>query len=58
LPAFCAGAFALGLIGFERVHGTQEFGSFATTDLLALIASFLGGWILGMIGGLPARKLP
>jgi hypothetical protein len=57
LPLFSAAGCGLGLIGFDRVQGTQVFG-FATTYLLMLIASFVGGWFLGIIGGLPDNKLP
>ena len=57
LPAYCAGAFLLGLIGFDRLQGTG-FGSPATPYLLALIVSFFGGWLLGIIGGLPDDRLP
>jgi hypothetical protein len=49
-PGFCAGICGLGLIGLIRVQGAQEIGPFATTDLLALIAAFFGGWFLGVIG--------
>ncbi|WP_050422072.1 hypothetical protein [Bradyrhizobium tropiciagri] len=58
LPAFCAAAFGLGLIGFDRIQGTQESGPSATTDLLMLVVSFFGGWFLGIIVGLPNNKLP
>ncbi|MDN4983093.1 hypothetical protein KUL72_24340 [Bradyrhizobium arachidis] len=56
LPVFSAGACALGLIGFDRVRGPQEFGPSVTTDLLMLIVSFFGGWFLGIILGLPDSK--
>jgi len=58
LPAFCSGACALGLIGFQRLQGPQESGSLTTTYLLMLVVSFFGGWFLGIIGGLPDKKLP
>lgn len=58
LPAFCAAGCGLALIGIDRVQGTQEFGSSATTYLLMLVVSFFGGWFLGIIGGLPNDKLP
>lgn len=57
LPLFCAAAIGLGLVGFDRVQGTQEFGPSATTDLLMLVVSFVGGWFLGIIAGLPSDKL-
>lgn len=56
LPVFCAGACALGLIGFDRVRGTPEYGLSVTTYPLALIVSFFGGWFLGIILGLPDSK--
>ncbi|MGY4352222.1 F0F1-type ATP synthase assembly protein I [Bradyrhizobium sp. GM7.3] len=56
LPAFCAAAFALVLLEFDRIQGKQEVGPFATTYLLMLVVSFFGGWFLGIIVGLPDDK--
>jgi hypothetical protein len=62
MSPFCAGICGQGLIGFDRVQGRQEFGPFETNYLMMLIAltaSFVGGWFLGIIGWMdPADKLP
>ncbi|QOZ73512.1 hypothetical protein [Bradyrhizobium arachidis] len=50
-PVFCAGVFALGLIGFERAQGSQGVGPSTTTDLLLLVVSFFSGWFLGALAG-------
>src|SRR5664279_535404 len=51
-PGICLAIFGLGLIGFNHVQG-HELGPFATTypDLLMLVASIFGGWLMGVIGG-------
>ena len=49
-PPCCAAICGLGLIGFQHLQGRQELGLLATDYLLALIASFVGGWFLGVIG--------
>jgi hypothetical protein len=51
-PAICAAIFALGLIAFDRVQDKQEFGPSVTIDLMAFTAAFVGGWFLGLIGGM------
>lgn len=51
-PAMCAAIFGLGLIAFDHVQDRQEFGPSVTLNLAALTAAFLGGWFLGVIGGM------
>ncbi|MGJ4883832.1 hypothetical protein ACQR1N_30160 [Bradyrhizobium sp. HKCCYLRH1073] len=51
-PVFCAAIFELGLIGLSHVQDNQELGPSATIHLMALTAAFIGGWFLGVIGGL------
>jgi hypothetical protein len=48
----CAAIFALGLIAFDHVQDRQEFGLSVTLNLAAFTAAFLGGWFLGVIGGM------
>ncbi|MGJ5201818.1 hypothetical protein [Bradyrhizobium sp. HKCCYLRH1030] len=47
-----AGPAQLGLIGLSHVQDNQELGPSATIHLMALTAAFIGGWFLGVIGGL------
>ena len=52
-PPICGAICVLGLIRFDRVQGRQEFGPIETDYLLMpalLITSFVGGWLLGVIG--------
>lgn len=51
-PAICAAIFGLGLLAFYHIQDKQEFGPSVTLHLAALAAAFLGGWFLGVIGGM------
>jgi len=42
----------LGLLAFYHVQDKQGFGHSVTLDLAAFTAAFLGGWFLGVIGGM------
>jgi hypothetical protein len=47
-PSLCAGIFALGLIGFDRIQDKQEFAPSATIHLMMLIGAFAFGWFAGV----------
>jgi hypothetical protein len=51
-PAICAGFCLLVLLGFHHLQHEQELGPTTTTDLMMLTVSFIGGWFLGIIGGM------
>lgn len=39
-------------MGFDCIQDKQELGSSVTIHLMALTAAFIGGWFLGVIGGM------
>ncbi|MCA1394038.1 hypothetical protein I6F20_34045 [Bradyrhizobium sp. IC3123] len=51
-PAMCAAIFALALLAFHHVQDKQDFGPSVALNLAAFTAAFLGGWFLGVIGGM------